>query len=142
MPGVTFELHQQLVKDCHWLGWLEASHLLLHRDSSVAWCILVPETGVENLLDLPPPQRDEVLGDCKRVSDHLTRHLGYPRINVAWLGNVVSQLHVHVVGRRPGDACWPKPVWGNLAQAVPYEREALDAFVDDACARLGLTPRQ
>lgn len=136
-----FSIHERLLEDCHWLGWLNATHLLLQRDSSIPWCMLVPETEHENLLDMPRPQRDAVLTDCQRVSDHLRSHLGYPRTNVAWLGNVVSQLHVHVIGRRPGDACWPNPVWGNLGKPAPYDPAALDAFRGDAIAMLGLTPR-
>lgn len=62
------------------------------------------------------------------VSTFITEDLGCPRVNVASIGNLVPQLHLHVVGRRPGDACWPKPVWGNLGEPVPYllvEVEAL-----------------
>ena len=136
-----FTIHRQLLDDCHRLGWLSASHLLLHRDSAVRWFILVPETEFENLLDLPRAQRDAVITDCQRVSDHLTAHLGFPRVNVAWLGNVVSQLHVHVIGRRPGDACWPKPVWGNLGEPAAYDPAELERIRRDAVARLGLTTR-
>lgn len=123
-----FALHPQLLVDCHPLGKLAHSHLLLHRNAQVPWFILVPETDLGNLLDLPIPQRDGVLADCKRVSDYLTGVLACPKINVAWIGNLVPQLHVHVIGRRPGDPCWPKPVWGNLAQSREYGAEAVDAI--------------
>ena len=116
----SFPLHPQLLADCHRLGQLSHGHLLLHRNALVPWFILVPETNLGNLLDLPIPQRDGVLADCKRVSDYLTGVLACPKVNVAWIGNLVPQLHVHVIGRRPGDPCWPKPVWGNLAESREY----------------------
>ena len=124
----SFALHPQLQADCHCLGRLSHSRLLLHRNALVPWFILVPETDLGNLLELPIPQRDGVLADCKRVSNYLTEVLACPKINVAWIGNLVPQLHVHVIGRRPGDPCWPKPVWGNLAESREYGAEAVDAI--------------
>ncbi len=115
-----FTLHLQLLADCHRLGRLSASHLLLHRNAAVPWFILVPETDLGNLLDLPIPQRDAVLADCKRVSDYLTAVLGCTKVNVAWIGNLVPQLHVHVIGRSQTDPCWPKPVWGHLIELRGY----------------------
>ena len=115
-----FALHPQLLADSHVLGRLSATHLLLHRNGALPWFILVPETDLANLLDLPAAQRDAVLADCTRVSDTLRAILGYPRINVAWIGNQVAQLHVHVIGRRPGDPCWPQPVWGHLRAVRDY----------------------
>lgn len=124
----TFTLHPQLLADCHTLGRLAHSHLLLHRNAAVPWFILVPETALTNLLDLPAPQREGVLADAKRVSNYLTQTLGYPKINVAWLGNLVPQLHVHVIGRRPGDPCWPRPVWGHLDLIQPYHPDQVAAI--------------
>jgi diadenosine tetraphosphate (Ap4A) HIT family hydrolase len=126
-----FRIHPQLLADCHHLGRLPASHLLLHRNAALPWLILVPETDLANLLDLPTTQRDAVLSDCKRVSDYLKANLGSTRINVAWIGNLVPQLHVHVIGRRPGDPCWPKPVWGHLEQAASYGSGDLREIASD-----------
>jgi diadenosine tetraphosphate (Ap4A) HIT family hydrolase len=130
----TFTLHPQLLADCHPLGRLAHTHLLLHRNAAVPWFILVPETTLGNLLDLPASQREGVLADAKRVSDYLTQTLGYPKINVAWLGNLVPQLHVHVIGRRPEDPCWPRPVWGHLELFQPYSPKQVAAI------RAGLLP--
>lgn len=126
----TFSLHPQLLADCHRLGRLSATHLLLHRNGSVPWFILVPETDLSNLLDLPPDQREAVLADCQRVSNYLTADLGYPRVNVAWIGNLVPPLHIHVIGRRPGDPCWPKPVWGHLETVREYTGQEVMAIRD------------
>lgn len=126
-----FVIHPRLLADCHRLGRIDTCHLLLHRNAALPWFILVPETDLANLLDLPTPQRDAVLSDCTRLSDYLTANLGSTRINVAWIGNLVPQLHVHVIGRRPGDPCWPKPVWGHLEQTASYDAEGLRQIVAD-----------
>lgn len=120
MSGVS--LHPQLESDCHLMGRGSASVVLLHRDSSVPWFILVPDTAVQNLLAMPEALLAQVMSDARLVSQLITGDLGYPRVNVASIGNLVPQLHLHVVGRRPGDSCWPKPVWGNLGEPVPYSQ--------------------
>jgi len=126
-----FAIHPQLLADCHVLGRLPAAHLLLHRNAAVPWFILVPETDLPNLLDLSTPQRDAVLADCKRVSDYLRARFASTRVNVAWIGNLVPQLHVHVIGRRPEDPCWPKPVWGHLEQTASYSDDDLAQIAPD-----------
>jgi diadenosine tetraphosphate (Ap4A) HIT family hydrolase len=72
-----------------------------------------------------------VLADCKRVSDHLTGVLGCAKVNVAWIGNLVPQLHVHVIGRGPADPCWPKPVWGHLQAERTYTETEVEAIRAD-----------
>jgi diadenosine tetraphosphate (Ap4A) HIT family hydrolase len=99
--------------------------------TATPWCPGLswsPRPNLGNLLDLPIPQRDGVLADCKRVSDYLTGVLACPKVNVAWIGNLVPQLHVHLIGRRPDDSCWPKPVWGNLTQSRDYGAQEVDAI--------------
>ena len=128
-----FAIHPQLLADCHALGRLPATHLLLHKNAAVPWCILVPETDLANLLDLAVVQRDAVLADCKRVSDYLVGPLGCARVNVAWIGNLVPQLHIHVIGRNPADACWPKPVWGHLERTRDYSPAQLAAIRAGLC---------
>jgi diadenosine tetraphosphate (Ap4A) HIT family hydrolase len=115
-----FEIHPQLCADCHRLGRLELCQLLLHRNAAVPWFILVPETEVQDLLDLPEAQRHGALAEAHMVANFVKRELGYPKVNFAAIGNVVPQLHLHVVGRKPGDACWPAPVWGHLNAKAEY----------------------
>ena len=120
-----FEIHPRLQADCHLLGRLDTCHLLLHRNAVMPWFILVPETGVVDLLDLPSALRHRVLDEAAAVSGFVKQTLRYPRVNVAAIGNLVPQLHVHVVGRRPGDSCWPAPVWGHLTESRDYCDTAL-----------------
>ena len=115
-----FTIHEQLLTDCFRLGRLETCHVLLHRNAALPWFILVPETGLQDLLDLPGEERDRAVAEAAALSGFVKHSLGYPKVNFAAIGNLVPQLHLHVVGRKPGDACWPAPVWGNLPDSATY----------------------
>lgn len=120
MTSVPWKLHPTLAADCHVLGRVPSAWLLLHRNAALHWFILVPECAALDLFDLPAPARDALLSDGARISEVLKSPLGYPRVNVGALGLVVPQLHLHLVGRRESDPCWPAPVWGNLASGSHY----------------------
>ena len=122
-----FEIHPQLLADCHRLGRLEFCHVLLNRNAVLPWFILVPETAVTDLLDLPETERTAALHEAAIIGQWIKRHFGYGKINFAAIGNVVPQLHLHVVGRKPGDRCWPAPVWPSArpgAGCCPASRPA------------------
>jgi diadenosine tetraphosphate (Ap4A) HIT family hydrolase len=126
-------IHQQLLEDCHHLGCLPATDVLLHRNAALPWFILVPDTRLGDFLDLPEEHRSAVLNDCASVSAFIKQVLGFEKVNFAALGNVVPQMHLHVIGRHRADPCWPQPVWGNLHAREEYEagrvREWCDALV-------------
>lgn len=113
-------LHPQLAADCHLLARAPSGLVLLHRNAVLPWLILVPDTSAVDLLTLPPEFRAAVLADCTRLDQYLRRRWQVTKVNVAALGNVVPQLHLHLVGRRSGDACWPLPVWGHLTETTAY----------------------
>jgi diadenosine tetraphosphate (Ap4A) HIT family hydrolase len=115
-----FEIHRQLLFDTHCLGRFQLCHVLLHRNALLPWFILVPETEFRDLLDLPEDQRAVAMNEAALVCEFIKKTLGYAKVNFASIGNVVPQLHLHVVGRRPDDPCWPEPVWGNLLEAREY----------------------
>jgi len=120
------QIHPQLLADCHYLGWLPACALLLHRNAVLPWFILVPDTAFNDVLDLPQEHRDAVITDCASVSAFIKEVLGYDKVNFAGLGNVVPQMHLHVIGRSEKDAAWPQPVWGALQETAAYTRQQLD----------------
>ena len=93
-----FHIHPQLLADCHQLGKLSASDLLLHRNAALPWFILVPDTQMSDVLDLPQDHRDAVLAECAVVSAFIKSVLGYNKVNFAGLGNVVPQMHLHIIG--------------------------------------------
>ena len=107
-----FTLDPRLAADCHVLGRLGSCHLLLADVAELPWLIVVPETGETELADLPEALQLELLDHVGTLSRFIRGHFPVDKLNVAALGNVVSQLHLHVVGRRRGDYCWPGPVWG------------------------------
>ena len=121
----NFEIHFQLLADCHRLGRLEFCHVLLNKNAALPWFILVPETSVADLLDLPAAQRAAALSESAVIGQMIKRRLGYAKINFAAIGNVVPQLHMHIVGRKPDDPCWPAPVWGNLTESREYPAQRI-----------------
>jgi diadenosine tetraphosphate (Ap4A) HIT family hydrolase len=125
------------------LGDLPLSHARLQADARYAWIVLAPRVAdARELEDLSPDQRvqlmDEILAAGSAVRA-VGAALGQPvgKLNVGQLGNVTSQLHVHVVGRRQDDAAWPGPVWGH-GTAEAYGAQALATAIAAARAALGL----
>jgi len=126
-----FQIHHQLLKDCHVLGKLNSIYVLLHKNASLHWFILVPKTDCKNLLELDAEHLDNVMVSAQTINQYLTHSLCYTKINFASIGNMVDQLHVHVVGRHSKDACWPKPVWGNLPEGAKYDADAIQKISHD-----------
>ena len=133
-------LHPRLVADCHVLGRSGSAWLLLSREAALHWFVLVPDTGCEDLLDLPAAEREALLQTAADLSAVLKTSLGYPKVNLGALGNVVPQLHLHVVGRHPGDYCWPQPVWGREGTAQVYPEESLETLRRMLETAMVLTP--
>jgi diadenosine tetraphosphate (Ap4A) HIT family hydrolase len=122
-----FELHPQLLADCHQVGRFPLSHVLLHRNASLPWLILVPEVSadVRELYELAVESRRQLDAEIDTLAPYLKHSLGAQKINVAAIGNLVPQLHIHVVGRHPGDPCWPGVVWGNLPPGPAWEPDKI-----------------
>jgi len=131
-------IHPQLLQDCHVLGQLDCGTLLLSRCNLLHWFIVVPETDCKDLLDLPAAVLHQVMADCRGVSQVLKQNLNYPKVNFAGLGNLVPQMHLHLIGRRPGDACWPQPVWGHLPASDDWQPEQILELQDTLQASCGL----
>lgn len=120
-----FALHLQLAADTHPVAALPLCELRLMDDANYPWLILVPRVpAATELIDLDAGQR-HALGDEIDRSSHALRDLFQPhKLNVAALGNLVPQLHVHVIARFRDDPAWPAPVWGRVA-ARTYSPELL-----------------
>jgi diadenosine tetraphosphate (Ap4A) HIT family hydrolase len=91
--------------------------------------------GLSEIHDLSAPDRAVLIEEVARASAALKSLTGAAKINVGALGNLVPQLHVHVVARNPGDPAWPGPVWGQ-GTAEPYEAAAQAAFIAQLRASL------
>jgi len=126
--AAPFQLHPRLAADCAVLGDMHVSRLLLMRDRRFPWCILVPRVPELNELhQLDAALRPGLFDEIDAVSQALLARPSITRINVGVLGNLVPQLHVHVVGRHAGDAAWPGPVWGS-GSAEPYPAPEIRAL--------------
>jgi diadenosine tetraphosphate (Ap4A) HIT family hydrolase len=121
----TFALDSRLAADTHRVGDLEFSRVLLTDDARFAWLILVPRrAGLRDLIDLPREDQHVLLDEINFCA-HALHALEKPdKLNIAALGNMVAQLHVHVIARFANDAAWPRPVWG-CGERAPYAPETL-----------------
>ena len=114
-------LHTKLASDTHPICITNSSHIRLMNDRRWPWIILVPvQPDIEELHDLTHAQREIFMSDVNQVSRVMQVSTKCQSVNVAMLGNVVPQLHCHVIARNPGDPNWPNPVWG-FDSALPYQ---------------------
>jgi diadenosine tetraphosphate (Ap4A) HIT family hydrolase len=129
MPDSDWSLHPQLAKDTIDLGDLPLSRVLVIKDANYPWLLLVPrrESAVE-IIDLDEVAQAQLMTEISRVSRALKEITKCDKLNVAALGNMVPQLHVHIIARRTSDAAWPRPVWG-VASAVPHDAEEVQHFI-------------
>jgi diadenosine tetraphosphate (Ap4A) HIT family hydrolase len=115
----TWSLHPQLTQDTLPVGDLPLSRVLLANDANYPWLILVPRRpGLTEIFDLEENEQVQLLGEIAKTARALKSITACEKLNIAAIGNVVAQLHVHVVARRHGDAAWPKPVWGTVPPIV------------------------
>ena len=120
-----WQLDPRLADDSHPVAQLPLCELRLMDDSHHPWLVLVPRVvGATELIDLAETQQHVLLREVAQASRVLRERFAPDKLNVAALGNVVPQLHVHVIARYTGDIAWPRPVWGQAA-ARPYTPEAL-----------------
>src|SRR5580693_69307 len=128
MNKIGWSLHPQLAADTVAICDLALSQLLAMNDADFPWLILVPRRAeASDMIDLGSEQA-LLMDEIAAVSRALKDETRCDKLNVAAIGNVVPQLHIHVVARRIGDAAWPKPVWGAVPRRA-YEAEAMERFV-------------
>lgn len=116
-----FTLHPQLAADTVVVGDLPVCRVLLNKQfSQYPWLILVPKrTGCRDLTDVPPLDYAPMMEEVREVHDKLRDFSKADKMNVGALGNMVPQLHIHLIARFKGDEAWPAPVWGK-GEAKPY----------------------
>lgn len=124
-----FELDPRLAKDTVFVADWQLCRVLLMDDAQFPWLVLVPRrTGLVELFDLDEPDRTCLMHEIQRAMHALQNIVECDKLNVGALGNIVHQLHVHVVARRRDDPAWPGPVWGH-GPAHHYLSEARDKLV-------------
>lgn len=123
-----FVLDPQIAADSIPVGELDLCTVRLMRDANYPWLLLVPQrAGTTELIDLDAKDRALLIEEIARAGTALRKTVRCDKLNVAALGNVVRQLHVHIIARTLGDPAWPKPVWG-IAPAKAYARGEAEAL--------------
>lgn len=129
MPA-SFTLHPQLEADTAPFRELELSTVRIMDNGLLPWLILVPRVAdARDLIDLSEAHQQQLTREVAAAAHALRGAFKPDKLNVAALGNIVPQLHVHVIARFSTDPAWPKPVWGNLP-AAPYSEAQLGEFCD------------
>lgn len=130
----------KLLSDCHVIGTLDRATVLLNRNACVGWMILVPDTAAVDWHELGDAEHERVCAQLRALAGFVARWFEADKLNVATLGNEVSQMHLHVIARHHDDACWPKPVWGHLEMERRYPNSALTALRTALEKAMGLRP--
>lgn len=134
-------IHDTLRADCHVLGTIEAATVALHRNAEVGWLILVVDTEAVDWHQLDDAEHARVSAQVRALSAFGADWFDADKLNVATLGNQVPQMHIHVIARHRGDACWPQPVWGHLESQRAYTAAEVDALRRAlAASSLNVTP--
>ncbi len=120
-----FELHPRLQQDCIFIGRFELCRLLMMNDRHYPWFILVPEIpDIRECYQLAKPQRDLLIEESCYLAENLAWLYHADKMNIAAIGNLVPQLHLHHIVRYQIDNAWPAPVWG-FAAASPYTEQQI-----------------
>ena len=126
-----FELHPRLVKDTYAVANLNLCKLLLMNDSNYPWFILVPRIkNISELFELTKVDRQSLNNEVDVLSRRLSLHFNAKKMNVAAMGNIVPQLHIHVIVRKETDAAWPNPIW-NKVDIAPYKKNISEVLIKD-----------
>ncbi|MGO3926719.1 HIT family protein [Rhodopseudomonas pseudopalustris] len=131
MPAsaANWTLHPQLQKDTVDIGDLPLSRVLIIKDAHYPWLLLVPRReDITEIIDLDEVAQAQLMAEIARVGRALKEVTKCDKLNVAALGNVVPQLHVHIIARRTSDAAWPRPVWGVMPP-LAHDPEELQLFI-------------
>jgi diadenosine tetraphosphate (Ap4A) HIT family hydrolase len=126
----AWSLHSQLKKDTIDIGDLPLCKVLVIKDAHYPWLLLVPRReGAVEIIDLDEVAQAQLMTEISRVSRALKEVTKCDKLNVAALGNLVPQLHVHVIARRTSDAAWPRPVWGVMPP-LAHDAEEVQNFIN------------
>ena len=122
------KLHPQLEKDCIVLGEFRLCSLLLLNDANYPWFILLPNReDISEIHQLSAKDQQQLMTESMYFSHCLEQVFQPDKLNIAALGNIVPQLHIHNIARFSSDACWPAPVWGAV-DAIPYDNKQVETI--------------
>ncbi|HEY3795498.1 MAG TPA: HIT family protein [Bradyrhizobium sp.] len=129
MPEPAWSLNSRLKNDTIDIGDLPLCRVLVIKDAHYPWLLLVPRRpGIVEIIDLDEVEQAQLMTEVSRAARALKDVTKCEKLNIAALGNVVPQLHVHVIARRSSDAAWPRPVWG-VAPPLSHDPEEVQHFI-------------
>jgi len=129
-------LHPQLEKDCFVVARLPLCAVLLMNDANYPWFILVPQReGITEIHQLSEKEQQQLMRESSQLAAVIESEFKADKINIAALGNMVPQLHVHHIVRYKTDPAWPAPVWGKFP-AAPYEEKKVRQICEAIGSRL------
>jgi diadenosine tetraphosphate (Ap4A) HIT family hydrolase len=127
---MPFELNSRIKGDTFFVGDLKLCRVLLMRDARFPWLSLVPRRAdLTEIHDLSARERAILMEEASGAGEELKKLTAAKKINIGALGNIVPQLHVHVVARFEDDAAWPGPVWGCAGEPEAYAAEKLRSLL-------------
>lgn len=136
----NFSLHPRLAADTVEITRLPLCRVLLMNDANHPWVILVPQrANIREIHELSDADQVQLIRESSRVSRTMAELFKADKMNVAALGNMVPQLHIHHIARFQTDAAWPAPIWGKLT-AAPYAKDALNTQIDNIRQALSSPP--
>jgi diadenosine tetraphosphate (Ap4A) HIT family hydrolase len=122
------EIHKQLQTDCVAIGRFPLCHLLLMNNTQYPWCLLVPDReNISEIYQLSKEDQLQLAEESGWLGEFMMTEFNGDKLNIAAIGNIVPQLHVHHVVRYKHDALWPDPIWGKVT-AAPYSSEDITAL--------------
>ena len=125
-----FNLHKTLAQDSFLIKQLQLSQLRLINNANFPWLILVPMVNdVSEMIDLSAAQQQILLQEINIVAAKLRQYFKADKLNIAMLGNMVAQLHIHIIGRYKDDIAFPQPVWSS--QSKPYATEQAEEIINN-----------
>jgi diadenosine tetraphosphate (Ap4A) HIT family hydrolase len=138
MTAPAWSLHTQLQKDTIDIGDLPLCRVLVIKDANYPWLLLVPRRpDIVEIIDLDEVEQGQLMTEITRVARAVKEITKCDKLNIAALGNVVPQLHVHIVARRTSDAAWPRPVWG-VVPPLAHDAAEVQAFMSELRRKIWL----
>ena len=134
----AWKLDAQIERDTAPVGDLTLCSIRAMNDATYPWLVLMPRrAGVSEIIDLSEVDRTQLMTEISAAATVLKDITRCDKLNIGAIGNLVPQLHIHIVARRRGDPAWPKPVWG-AAPPVAYAPQTLEAFVEAVREAVGV----
>lgn len=131
-PKNEFCIDHRIASTCFDLGDWPLSRVLLKNNAEYPWLILVPRLeSIQEIDELPKKSRYQLMDEISQISSIVRSYFKPDKLNVAYLGNIVSQLHIHIVARFTKDKLWPQGIWQASQENIPYADKVLIPLVDD-----------